>query len=106
VVSYSSFAWISLCSESSDFDSAGCSSFLSFVDAAELDAGAMKEPAGIESSVGLTERLSREVVALSKASHAADCEKFLLDEIKNLGKSLKCESLNFFRFRRMAQLRS
>jgi hypothetical protein len=36
-------------------------------------------------------------VALSKASHAADCEKFLLDEIENLGKSLKCESLNFFR---------
>jgi hypothetical protein len=36
-------------------------------------------------------------VALSKASYAADCEKFLLDEIENLGKSLKCESLNFFR---------
>jgi hypothetical protein len=36
-------------------------------------------------------------VALSKASHAADCEKFLLDEIENLGKSLKCESLNLFR---------
>jgi hypothetical protein len=36
-------------------------------------------------------------VALSKASHAADYEKFLLDEIENLGKSLKCESLNFFR---------
>jgi hypothetical protein len=36
-------------------------------------------------------------VTLSKASHAADCEKFLLDEIENLGKSLKCESLNFFR---------
>jgi hypothetical protein len=36
-------------------------------------------------------------VALSKASHAANCEKFLLDEIENLGKSLKCESLNFFR---------
>jgi hypothetical protein len=33
-------------------------------------------------------------VALSKASHAADCEKFLLDEIENLGKSLKCESLD------------
>jgi hypothetical protein len=33
-------------------------------------------------------------IALSKASHAADCEKFLLDEIENLGKSLKCESLN------------
>jgi hypothetical protein len=33
-------------------------------------------------------------VALSKASHAADCEKFLLDEIENLGKSLKRESLN------------
>jgi hypothetical protein len=37
-------------------------------------------------------------VALSKVSHAADCEKFLLDEIENLGKSLKCESLNFFRY--------
>jgi hypothetical protein len=36
-------------------------------------------------------------VALSKASHAVDCEKFLLDEIENLGKSLKCESLDFFR---------
>jgi hypothetical protein len=36
-------------------------------------------------------------VALSKASHAADCEKFLLDEIENLGKSLKCESLDLFR---------
>jgi hypothetical protein len=35
--------------------------------------------------------------ALSKASHAADCEKFLLDEIENLEKSLKCESLNLFR---------
>jgi hypothetical protein len=35
-------------------------------------------------------------VALSKASHAADCEKFLLDEIENLGKSLKCRSPNFF----------
>jgi hypothetical protein len=34
-------------------------------------------------------------VVLSKASHAADCEKFLLDEIENLGKSLKCESLDF-----------
>jgi hypothetical protein len=34
------------------------------VAAAELDAGAMKEPAGIESSVGLAERLSREVVNL------------------------------------------
>jgi hypothetical protein len=33
-------------------------------------------------------------VTLSKASHAADCEKFLLDEIENLGKSLKCESLD------------
>jgi hypothetical protein len=36
-------------------------------------------------------------VALSKASHAADCEKFLLDEIETLGKSLQCESLGFFR---------
>jgi hypothetical protein len=31
------------------------------VAAAELDAGAMKEPAGLESSVSLAERLSREV---------------------------------------------
>jgi hypothetical protein len=36
-------------------------------------------------------------VALSKASHAADREKFLLDEIENLGKSLKCESLDLSR---------
>jgi hypothetical protein len=36
-------------------------------------------------------------VALSKASYAADCKKFLLDEIENLGKSLKCESLDLFR---------
>jgi hypothetical protein len=36
-------------------------------------------------------------VALSKASYAADCEKFLLDEIETLGKSLQCESLVFFR---------
>jgi hypothetical protein len=36
-------------------------------------------------------------VALSKASHAADCEKFLLDEIENLGKSLKCKSRDLFR---------
>jgi hypothetical protein len=36
-------------------------------------------------------------VALSKASHAADCEKFLLDVIESLGKSLKCESLGLFR---------
>jgi hypothetical protein len=31
-------------------------------------------------------------VALSKASLAADAEKFLLEEVKNLGKALKCES--------------
>jgi hypothetical protein len=37
---------------------------LFLVAAAELDAGAMKEPAGIDSSVGLAERLSREVVNL------------------------------------------
>jgi hypothetical protein len=36
-------------------------------------------------------------VALSKATHAVDCEKFLLDEIENLGKSLKCEYLDLFR---------
>jgi hypothetical protein len=31
-------------------------------------------------------------VALSKALLAADAEKFLLDEVENLGKALKCES--------------
>jgi hypothetical protein len=35
-------------------------------------------------------------VALSKASRAADAEKFLLEEIKSLGKSLKCESFELF----------
>jgi hypothetical protein len=35
-------------------------------------------------------------VALSKASRAADAKKFLLDEIENLGKSLKCESFELF----------
>jgi hypothetical protein len=35
-------------------------------------------------------------VALSKASHAVDGEKFLLEEIKNLGKSLKCKSFELF----------
>jgi hypothetical protein len=41
-------------------------------------------------------------VALSKASQAADAEKFLLEEIERLGKSLKCESVklcqSFLRF--------
>jgi hypothetical protein len=36
-------------------------------------------------------------VALSKASRAADAEKFLLEEIENLGKSLKCESFELVR---------
>jgi hypothetical protein len=36
-------------------------------------------------------------VALSKASHATDGEKFLLEEIENLGKSLKCKSSELFR---------
>jgi hypothetical protein len=31
-------------------------------------------------------------VALSKALRAADAEKFLLEEVKNLGKAMKCES--------------
>jgi hypothetical protein len=31
-------------------------------------------------------------VALSKSSRATDAEKFLLEEIDNLGKSMKCES--------------
>jgi hypothetical protein len=35
-------------------------------------------------------------VALSKASHAQDGEKFLLEEIENLGKSLKCKSFELF----------
>jgi hypothetical protein len=35
-------------------------------------------------------------VALSKASWAADAEKFLLEEVENLGKSLKCESFKLF----------
>jgi hypothetical protein len=30
-------------------------------------------------------------VALSKALLAVDAERFLLDEIKNLGKAMKCE---------------
>jgi hypothetical protein len=30
-------------------------------------------------------------VALSKASLAADAERFLLGEIENLGKAMKCE---------------
>jgi hypothetical protein len=32
------------------------------------------------------------VVALSKASRAMDAEKFLLEEIENVGKAMKCES--------------
>jgi hypothetical protein len=36
-------------------------------------------------------------VALSKASHAQDGEKFILEEIDNLGKSLKCKSFELFR---------
>jgi hypothetical protein len=31
-------------------------------------------------------------IALSKASRAADAEKFLLEEVENLGKAVKCES--------------
>jgi hypothetical protein len=34
-------------------------------------------------------------VALSKASRATDTEKFLLEEIENLGKAMKCESFEF-----------
>jgi hypothetical protein len=36
-------------------------------------------------------------VALSKASQAVDAEKFLLEEIESLGKSLKCEAFKLFR---------
>jgi hypothetical protein len=35
-------------------------------------------------------------VALSKVSRAADAEKFLLEEVDNLGKALKCESFTPF----------
>jgi hypothetical protein len=35
-------------------------------------------------------------VALSKASRAANAEKFLLEEVENLGKALKCESFTPF----------
>jgi hypothetical protein len=35
-------------------------------------------------------------VAQSKASRATDAEKFLLEEVKNLGKALKCESFEIF----------
>jgi hypothetical protein len=31
-------------------------------------------------------------VALSKASQAASAEKFLLDDIENLGKAMKCKT--------------
>jgi hypothetical protein len=31
-------------------------------------------------------------VALSKVSRAADAERFLLEEVENLGKAMKCES--------------
>jgi hypothetical protein len=31
-------------------------------------------------------------VALSRASWAADAKKFLLEEVENLGKAMKCES--------------
>jgi hypothetical protein len=31
-------------------------------------------------------------IALSKASRAADAEKFLLEEVKSLGKAMKCDS--------------
>jgi hypothetical protein len=34
-------------------------------------------------------------VALSKASRAMDVEKFLLEEIENLGKAMKCKSFEF-----------
>jgi hypothetical protein len=34
-------------------------------------------------------------ITLSKASQAADAEKFLLEKIERLGKSLKCESVEF-----------
>jgi hypothetical protein len=35
-------------------------------------------------------------VALSKASRAANAKKFLLEEVENLGKALKCESFELF----------
>jgi hypothetical protein len=33
-------------------------------------------------------------VALSKASRATDAEKFILEEIENLGKAMKCKFLS------------
>jgi hypothetical protein len=44
-------------------------------------------------------------VALSKASRAADTEKFLLEEVKNLGKALKCEFFAPFGLLRVLSLR-
>jgi hypothetical protein len=35
-------------------------------------------------------------VALSKASRAVDAEKFLLEEVENLGKALKCDFFKLF----------
>jgi hypothetical protein len=35
-------------------------------------------------------------IALSKASRAMDAKKFLLEEVENLGKSLKCEFSGLF----------
>jgi hypothetical protein len=37
-------------------------------------------------------------VALSKASRAQDGERFLLEEIENLGKSMQCKSFELFRY--------
>jgi hypothetical protein len=37
-------------------------------------------------------------VTLSKASRTTDAEKFLLEEIKNLGKAMKCESFELLIF--------
>jgi hypothetical protein len=35
-------------------------------------------------------------VALSRVSRATDAEKFLLEEVENFGKALKCESFSPF----------
>jgi hypothetical protein len=43
-------------------------------------------------------------VALSKASRAQDGKRFLLEEIKNLGKSMQCKSFKLFRYPLCAEL--
>jgi hypothetical protein len=42
-------------------------------------------------------------IALSKASRAQDGERFLLEEIENLGKSMQCKSFELFHYPLSAQ---